>query len=84
VYEDRLCHLLSPVLVAFDQTERGGKNQIHVASHKFAKGGIRSALDVFGEPILVVRHVQSPVKGHRVIKPNKIFSTFLNAATGRC
>jgi hypothetical protein len=48
--------------VPLDQPERGRIHQVHVAGDQFAKGSVRSGLDVFGEQVLAVRHVQSAVK----------------------
>ena len=73
VYKDGLRHVFGPMRVAANQPERGRINQIHVAGHEFAKGGVRSGSGVFGERVLVVRHVQSPVKRRCGVKPNNIF-----------
>ena len=71
IHKDGLRYVFRPMRVAPHQPERRGLDQIHVTSHEFAKGGIRAGPGVFGEQLLTVPHVQSPVKARRSLKPNK-------------
>src|SRR5829696_7476382 len=43
--------------IAVDEPEGGGMNEIDVAFHEFAKGGLGTSLDVICEALVAVCHV---------------------------